>query len=54
MAYVIHAVQLAMYFVGYFLTFLKQQSFSLFPVTNGGSLAVPSALQANSAVILSL
>ena len=36
-AYITHAVMLPMYFVGYFLTFLKQQSSLLFPVINGGT-----------------
>jgi hypothetical protein len=54
MASVTHAFLLAIYFVGNCLTFLKQQGFSLFPITNGGSLSVPSTLQANRTVILSL
>jgi len=54
MADLTHAVLLAIYFVGYFLTFLKQQGFLLFPVINGGSRSVWSALQANRTAILSL
>jgi hypothetical protein len=36
------------------LTFLKQQEFPLFPITMGGGLSVPSALQAKGTFILSL
>jgi hypothetical protein len=41
---------LATYFVGNFLMFLKQRGFSSFPVTNSGSLSVPSAFQAKRTI----
>jgi hypothetical protein len=52
MVCVIDAFLLATYFLGNFLTFLKQQGLTPFPLTNGGSFSVPSALQANRAIVL--
>jgi hypothetical protein len=54
MAYATNAFLLVTYFVDKFLTFLKQRGFPLLPTTDGGSLAVPLAFQANQTIILSL
>jgi hypothetical protein len=52
MAEVIHELELSVYLVGSFFTFLKQWDVLYLPVTSGGNFSVLSALQPSRIVTL--